>query len=86
MDQQLLQRYNEFEQETLEQLTKMNRSILEAFKFNFILNQLTSEEKRAEITQNVKEYKEIEWKKAMDKANGDIKKAYAEYTKDTFFV
>ncbi len=84
--QELLQRYNEFEQETLEQLSRMNRSILEAFKFNFILSRLTTEEQREEIARNVKEYKEEEWKKAMQKANGNLKKAYEEYTKDAFFV
>ena len=86
MDQQLLQRYNEFEQETLQQLTKMNRSILEAFKFNFIYNQLVPEAKQQETAQQVKEYRDREWKKAMQKANGDLKKAYQEYTKDAFFV
>lgn len=64
----------------------MNRSILEAFKFNFILSRLTTEEQREEIARNVKEYKEEEWKKAMQKANGNLKKAYEEYTKDAFFV
>ena len=86
MDQQLLQRYNEFEQDTLQQLTKMNRSILEAFKFNFIYNQLVPEAKQQETAQQVRKYRDREWKKAMQKANGDIKKAYQEYTKDAFFV
>ena len=86
MDQQLLQRYNEFEQETLEQLARMNRSILEAFKFNFIYNQQVPEEKQKQTAQQVRKYRDQEWKKALQKANGDTKKAYQEYTKDAFFV
>ncbi len=86
MDQQLLQRYNEFEQDTLQQLNKMNKSILEAFKFNFIYNQLVPPEKQQETAKQVREYRDREWKRALQKANGDIKKAYQEYTKDAFFI
>ncbi len=85
-EQQLLERFNEFEQQTLEQLSQMNKSILEAFKFNFIYNQLVPEQKQRETAQKVKEYRDREWKKAMQRANNDVQKAYEEYTKDAFFV
>lgn len=82
----MIQQFNEFEERTLTQLSKMNRSILEAFKFNFILNQMVPEETQKQTTKEVREYRNREWKKAMQKANGDVTKAYDEYTKDAFFV
>ena len=66
-------------------LQKFNESILDTFMFQISTLQAVGEKQMQKTNKTVKDYRKKEWTRAFEKAEGDVDKAYEEYTKDAFF-
>lgn len=71
--------FNKFEMQALKQLEKINKAILNTFKFQMIYSSKVSEKQEKETSKAIKSYRNKFWTKALKKANGDTNKAYQYY-------
>lgn len=72
----------EIQRETMNQIAPIVKSYVDALIFNFIYHTKVSDEQEEITSKALKEYRDVFWSRALEKANGDEEKAFEIYTQN----
>jgi len=74
--------FKRVEEQILNNVERIAKSLLETFKFSFVYSKNVSEKQEKITEKAVKSYRNKFWKKALEQADGNKNKAYMIYTKN----
>jgi len=78
--------FEKMENEILNEVVGVSKSLIDAFKFHFVYHSVVSEEQEKRTSEAVKNYRNKFWNEALKKAKGNKDKAYEIYIKDSKFI
>ena len=78
--------FEKMENEILNEVVGVSKSLIDTFKFHFIYHSVVSEEQEKRTSKAVKNYRNKFCNEALKKAKGNNDKAYEIYTKDSKFI